>query len=80
LHHPNLHFPSLTTSLLSPTDLHGHEKGNLLEPFHVHVFNPKKMEREEFAQFLGKVITLINVMNRNKMPKEKIYSMISHSK
>jgi hypothetical protein len=32
---------------------------------------PKKMEREGFAQFLGKVITLINVMNRNKMPKEK---------
>jgi hypothetical protein len=42
------------------------------EPFYVHVFNnKKKMEREEFAQFLGKVIALINVMNRNKMPKEK---------
>jgi hypothetical protein len=32
-----------------------------------------KMEREEFAQFLGKVITLNNIMNRNKMPKEKYF-------
>jgi hypothetical protein len=42
------------------------------EPFLCPCFQQqKKMEREEFAQFLGKVITLINIMNRNKMPKEK---------
>ncbi len=40
------------------------------EPFYVHIFNKKKWKEKEFAQFLGKVIALIIVMNRNKIPNE----------
>jgi hypothetical protein len=33
----NLLLPSLTSSLISPTHLHGYKKANELVPFHVHI-------------------------------------------
>jgi hypothetical protein len=50
--HPNLPLPSLTISLLSPTDLQRHEKIHVNVLFHVHVMHIWNRSGHNTIQYL----------------------------